>query len=132
LFAFRVPIFPAFFLTSNNFQTISAQQTQPIKQTSRMQISKRGIRVIRTVVQVRRASCVVPKEAANLIMKDTSNPLNATSVGLNAVVGEFFWYTWEQCGFGFIKNAVENRRNLKKGYEVLEVTFLCRQLHTAF
>lgn len=73
-----------------------------------MQISKRGIRVIRTVVQIRRASCVVPKEAANLIMKDNTNPLNVASVGLNAVVGKFGRGGWSRsCEF------------LKSGFEIL-------------
>lgn len=38
--------------------------------------------------QIRRASCVVPKEAAKLIVKDSADALTAASVGLNAVVGQ--------------------------------------------
>lgn len=55
-----------------------------------MQIgSKRSILIIRNIVhQFRHASCVVPKEAANLIMKESTNHLAVRGVGLNAVVGQ--------------------------------------------
>ncbi|KAI6216057.1 Delta-1-pyrroline-5-carboxylate synthase [Aphelenchoides besseyi] len=54
-----------------------------------MHVTKRSFRAIYHVVQVRRASCVVPKEAANLVLKENDATLPmAKSVGLSAVVGQ--------------------------------------------
>ncbi|KAI6226495.1 Delta-1-pyrroline-5-carboxylate synthase [Aphelenchoides fujianensis] len=49
-----------------------------------MHVTKRSFRAIRHVVQVRRASCVVPKEAANLVIKENDSVAMA-NVGLTAV-----------------------------------------------